>query len=261
MASAMFGVIGLAVSVFPLLGGAALAYAGWRARDTGTKVDETDTTRVSDIRPGRVAVTGTVRPVSDGTTVRSPIGRATAVAYRTLVQGSRSGNSDTGGHWERLYSREDSVPFLVDDGRGTVRVDPPASADQRFEWQQVTVQPGDEPPPAVQSFVEREGEVDESGGHQVGPVAVGSRRRYSEGVLEPGENVYVLGKARETDAGWDDHDYVIDQHTTDDFILSDKPPDELATQEAARGTLYLAVGGIAAVAGLVGILISTVFFL
>ena len=88
----------------------------------------------------------------------------------------------------------------------TIRVNPPETAEQRFEWQRATVQPGDEPPPAIHSFIEREGEVDEAGGRQVGPLAVGSRRRYSEGLLEPGENVYMLGRARETDAGWDDRD-------------------------------------------------------
>ena len=46
-----------------------------------------------------------------------------------------------------------------------------------------------------------------------------------------------------------------------EFRLSDKPPDELATQEAPRGTLYMLVGGISAGAGLLGLLISLVFFL
>lgn len=257
----MFGAMGVLVSLFSLAGGLVVGYVGWRARGTGARIDETGTTRVSDIGRGRVAVTGRVRPVSNGGTVRSPIGQTKVVAYRTLVQEYRSGNSETGGHWEQLYNRSDAVPFLVDDGTGTVRVDPPPDATQRFEWQQMMVQPDEKPPPAIRSFVERAGEVDKSSGHSLGPLSVGPRRRYSEGVLAPGENVYVLGTARETDADWDGREYVTDGPAAGEFVISDKPPDELVTEQSARGRLYLAVGGISAVAGLLGILISVVFFL
>lgn len=123
------------------------------------------------------------------------------------------------------------------------------------------VPPDEEPPPAIQSFVERAREVDESSGQSLGPLSVGPRRRYSEGVLEPGESVYVLGRARETDADWDGRDYVVDQHAAGEFVVSDKPPDELVTEQSARGTLYLSVGAIVAGTGVVGLLISIVFFL
>jgi hypothetical protein len=261
MANAMFGVMGVAVSLFSLAGGLIVGYLGWRARDTGTAIDETATTEVGDLRPGRVALTGRVRPVSDGATVRSPIGRVAAVAYRTLVQQYSTGDPQSGGHWRQLYNRSEAVPFLVDDGTGTVRVDPPSDAEKQFEWTQAKVPPDEEPPPAIQSFVERVGEVDESSGQSLGPLSVGPRRRYSEGVLEPGENVYVLGRARETDADWDGRDYVVDRHAAGEFVISDKPPDRLATEQSARGTLYLAVGAIVAGTGVVGMLISLVFFL
>lgn len=261
----VFGSVLLMFSLIPLLGGAFAAYLGWKRRTTSTAISETGTTPVSDLEPGRVGVTGRVRSVPSASTVRSPISRDTAVAYGVTVEKYESGGGGDdggGGGWERIHTEWESVPFLLTSGEETVAVDPPAGADQRYNWIQATVNPGEDPPSEVQSFVERTAQVDESGGRSLGPLALGSPRRYSEGMLEPDEQAYVLGRARETEASHEAPDYIIDESAAGQFILSDRPPDELMKEDKWMGRLYLAVGVLSVAFGIFFIfLILVLFFL
>jgi hypothetical protein len=63
---------------------------------------------------------------------------------------------------------------------------------------------------------------------------------------QPGEEVYVLGTARET-AGWDGQDHLIDEPTqSGDFVLSDKSEDTLVTEGRWGGGFMLVFGAAAA---------------
>ncbi|ERH10410.1 MAG: hypothetical protein J07HX64_02184 [halophilic archaeon J07HX64] len=220
----LFGVFGVVFWLVQILVSSGVAYYGWRRRAAGSRMSETEISQMSDLQSGRVAITGTVRPVSDDATVRSPIGQTDAVAFRTAVE-EYVGDSDGGGHWNRIYNRAEVRPFLVDDETGTVRIDPPSDTEQRLDWHRRNVGVGSEAPAAIQSFVEREQEVEETNEYELGPLTLGDRRRYTEGVVEPGERAYVLGSARET-SGWGDVSYVIDEPAGEDFVIADRPPDK-----------------------------------
>lgn len=258
----VFGVVVTAFSLIPILGGLFAANMGRRMKRRGTTIAETETSRVRDIVPGAVEVKGVTRATSGRTVGRAPISRGEALAYTVVVERYDSGGGESGGGgWTRIYSREESAPFVVDDGTGKVGVDPPSDATHLLEMNQLVVSPSEDPPPRIQQFIEREGDVDGTGDRSLGPVDFGSRRRYSEGVLEPGEDVYVLGRAR-AQQGWDEQRYVIDEpHPDGEFLLSDKPEEQLVTEQNWQGILLMVVGAIAVVGGVVFLLAGVVFFL
>ncbi|WP_338041844.1 TFIIB-type zinc ribbon-containing protein [Haloferax sulfurifontis] len=99
------------------------------------------------------------------------------------------------------------------------------------------------------------GVLDLPDGVDIGPLSTGERRRYLEGTLEPGEDVYLLGTARETETGWDNRGYVIDEPTSDgDFILSDKSEATLIEEGRSSGLVFLAAGALMIVIGLASLL-------
>ena len=78
-------------------------------------------------------------------------------------------------------------------------------------------------------------------------------------MLEPDEDVSVLGTAREIGAGWDTRDYVIDEPTADgDFVLSDKSEAQLVKEGKRGGLVFLAFGGLLTIVGIV-LLVSPFF--
>jgi len=259
----IFGV-GMAVfSLIPILGGLFVANMGRKAKNRSNTIQATETSEVSGLRPGKVEVKGTARPAEAGSTLRSPISRDEALATKIIVQRYDSGTSETGGGWTTIYEDKEAVPFVVDDGTGEVRVDTPPASDQRMllEMTRERVPGGQEPPEKVRKFVERQQEVDETSKSGIGPLSLGERRRYMEGSIQSGEDVYVLGKAREQ-AGWDERGYVIDGTTeSGEFVVSDKPEEQLVKEGKWGGILLYVVGGISVLVGGFLMLVSLFFFL
>jgi hypothetical protein len=259
-----FGAVLGVFSLVPLLGGVFAVYLGWGKRATSTAISEAGTTPVGDLEPGPVGVTGRVRQTSSGHAVRSPISQDEAVAYGVIVEEYNTGpggDDGGGGGWEQIHTEWESVPFLLADGEDTVAVDPPAGAEHRYDWTRKRVNPGRDPPPAIQSYIERTEAVDRPDGWSLGPFNTGKPHRYSEGMLETGGPAYVLGTARETGASHDGPDYVIDESAGGQFILSDKHPDELMTRDRQLSLVFLSVGALFVALGVVLFLVSTLVLL
>jgi hypothetical protein len=140
----------------------------------------------------------------------------------------------------------------VTDDSGEVRVELPADADVTLDETETKVQAGDEPPQEITEYLENEPAIDHASRHELGPLSIGERRRYKEGLIEPGEAVYVLGTAREKpDADWGERAFVIDEPTdSGDFILSDKSEAELVREGKRGGLVSLLFGGVLVIAGL-----------
>lgn len=260
-----FAIFGAAMAVFsliPILGGLFVANMGRKAKNRSNTIQATETSEVSGLRPGKVEVKGTARPTEGGPTLTSPISRDEALATKVKVERYDSGTSETGGGWTTIYEDKKAVPFVVDDGTGEVRVDTPLTSEQKmlFEMTRERVPGGQEPPERIRNFVERKQEIDETSKSGIGPISLGERRRYMEGSIEPGEDVYVLGEAREQ-AGWDERGYVIDGTTeSGEFVVSDKPEEQLVKEGNWGGLLLYVVGGISVLFGGLMMLISLVFF-
>ncbi len=223
--------------------GLGLLWKGRTARARSKRIEATDPTPVADLRPGTVEVTGTAEPGADGAVMQSPLSGADALVSQVTVEEYRSGGKNSSGSWHTLHEETETAPLLVDDGTGQVRVAVPPEAGVNLDMIRTRVGGGEEPPAPVREYVESRADVDEATRYDLGLLSVGDRRRYSEGVIEPGEAVFVRGGARE-ESGWDDPAYAIDEPTpAGDFVLSDKSEQELVQEGKIGGVLLLAVGG------------------
>jgi len=238
-------------SMIFVLVGLFIANKGRKLRGRGKMIEETETTKIRQLKPGKAEVKGTARATEGSSTLESPIHHKEALATRVMVEEYRS-NSDGGGSWESIYDETESVPFVVDDGTGEVRVEPPLSSGTNLnpELERERVGGGEEPSEKVKRFIEREEGVGSASKGSIGPLDFGERRRYSEGVIEPGENVYVLGRARKDEAGWGERGYVIDETTASgEFVLSDKSEEQLVKEGKWGGILLLVFGVVFALFG------------
>lgn len=222
---------------------------GRNVRDRSERIAETDPSRAGDVRPGPTKVKGTAEPTGEDATLEAPFSNAEALATHVEVEGDLKGNVSG---YETIYERQDAVPFLVDDGTGTVRVDPiPEEIDFDPELERAGV--GEEPSERVRRFVET-AEVDEDTREMMTSRAT---RRYHEGLVERGDEVFVFGEARPGEYG---DDYVIDRAPDGgEFIVSQKPEGKQIGARSSYGTFLYAIGGgiafVGAVLVLAGLLI------
>jgi len=237
-----FSLVFVAVGLFVVNGGR-------KRRARSERIDNTETTPVRDLGPGTVELKGTARPAAEATPRESPITAADALAFHVEVEKYQS-SSQGGGSWRTIHEEQEAVPILLGDGTGEVRVELPADGGLDVELTRKRVGGGEEPPEPIRRYVENEAAVDEATRHDLGLLSIGERRRYSEGVIEPGEEVYVLGRAREKEAGWGDREYVIDEPTeAGDFVLSDKSEEDLIEEGKWGGVIMLVFGGVFVVVG------------
>lgn len=157
---------------------------------------------------GRVALRGTVRAIPGGSgPFTSPLGqRDGCVLARWKVQ-EFLGHSYARGSWSTRADGFDAIPFLLDDGTGGVRVevagDPPSPSFDLLSGdlaEPILETDTDEPEPDhVRAFVESHEEVPErrpaSSVPTPGDADVEGNRRYYEGVLQPGDEVFLAGYA------------------------------------------------------------------
>jgi hypothetical protein len=227
---------------------------GRKERAESTRMEEIETTQIRELSPGPVEVKGTVHGTEDASLRTAPFSATDALAVHVEVHEWHTGG-EGGGNWETIFEEETAESIYVDDGTGEVLVELSADGGLNLEQDEWKVEAGDDPPESIQTYVENEPDLDLPEGHDLGPLSTGERRRYREGVLKPDEDVYVLGTARETEAGWDTRDYVIDEPTTDgDFVLSNKSEAQLVKEGKRGGLVFLAFGGLLTVVG-IGLLV------
>lgn len=144
---------------------------------------------------GYVELRGSVEPVENP--LESPFTGTACVACEYAVKEERS--SQHGTNWTTIESGSGIVPFRLDDGSGSVLVEPTGS-DLRLERDdRIEVDGGTAPPPKVQEYIERTEDVEcenETLDLRVIELATGSDRRYVEKRLDAGAEAHVLGSAR-----------------------------------------------------------------
>jgi hypothetical protein len=225
------------------------ANTGRKERAQSKQIAQTETTEIRNLQPGTAEIKGTAHPAEGATTVQSPITGTEALAARVEVEEWES-SGEGGGSWETKHETQTAVPIVVDDGTDEVRVELPAAGEFDLEQTRTEVGSGDEPPTEIKQYLESTPEIDEATRHDIGPLSIGERRRYSEGVIEPGEEVYVLGGAREEEAGWGERAYAVDEPAeSGHFILSDKSEETLIREGNRTGIFYLGFGSLFAVIG------------
>lgn len=230
----LFGVVASVFGLASVVVGLFMVRTGRRMRARNEGIDGTETTAVGDLEPGTARVRGAASRIeseglAEGVTVRGD-------ALVTVFEAERY-SGGKGANWRTVYEERDAVPFVVDDGTGELRVDPPT--DGRLDLAvagRTRVGPGEDPPAPVQRLVDRESAIDEANEREVFGLQMGERRRYTEGVVAPGDEVVVYGELRRDDAGWDGTEFVLDgEPDPGSFLLSNKPDEQLESEATMRG--------------------------
>lgn len=180
--------------------GALLAFVGLGYVSTYARMKRADPVDVRqlDDQSGVVELTGTAR--RHEATDSSPFTDTESLVHRwRVVRRNPDQSGPEGPKWSTVDTGTETHPFLLDDGAGTVLVDPEGASLELRTRESIEVDGGESPPAAVTDYVETTedvGRVDER------------RRRFYEDRIEPGDAVHVLGPVRETDTPVDQPDDV-----------------------------------------------------
>lgn len=143
---------------------------------------------------GPVKLDGTARPARG--TVESPFTGTDCLICEYEIE--EYGSGEGFGNWTTIAEDRIVAPFLVDDGTGTVLVEPAGVRTTLAREARIEVDGGTEPPPRIRQFVEADPNVhseNRSLDLSVIELTTGNDRRYTERRLDPGESVHVLGHA------------------------------------------------------------------
>ncbi|WP_255168636.1 E3 ubiquitin ligase family protein [Natrononativus amylolyticus] len=188
VAVALLAVIGL-VALFPLLYGVReLRLANHVLRSRPHSVLEAT-------NGGPVELRGTAEPA--GRTLRGPLSGARCLAYEYEVREKRQ--SKNGHSWKTIDSGEARVPFRLNDGSGSVLIEPPGADVRLHGGDRLDVDGGTAPPDSIQAFIDENEAVDCQNSAidlRLFELRTGTDRRFVERRLEIGEEVHVLGTAR-----------------------------------------------------------------
>jgi hypothetical protein len=247
----------LFVSVFVLIG-VGLFFAGIGTVWTGYQIRSAEPDSVTDAADGgTVELEGTAEPI-DGETIQAPFTGEECLAYTYEVEEYH--HDDDGSNWDTKDSGGAGVPFelLLDTGSVVVRADEDPSFDVSDDRNRIHVDGGEAPPDRVREFIEDNDAVT-SENHTVDlgitELSVGSRRRYTEQRLVPGETTFVAGVARNRSAATDvslprSASAVVGPPEVSGFVskvqrrltelpftVSDAPMDEAAKRKLGQGAL------------------------
>lgn len=248
------GIQSLLFSGLFLLVGLLVIYAGFDEWRKKRLIQDTPTEQVRSIAAGRTEIAGTATPTEG--TVEQPFAEGECLYADWEIEEHH--HDDDGSDWHTIDRGEVATPFALDDGTGTVRV--AASTDATWEISEehhtrIDVGARESPPEEVRSFLETHSETD------VGDegIVFGDRRRYTQEVLPPNEEVYVFGRAaeREDASGSNEERLVMERDGgSGRFIISDMTESELTESLSTRAPLFILLGLAMSVGGLYGVLWS-----
>jgi hypothetical protein len=279
--SSMLLVVGIVLLIIATFAGV----YGRRQHRRSTLVRDTETTDIRNIKSeSLVELKGTIRADDS---FDSPIaGETTAVSAWEVEEWDERGSSDM---WETRAEGIYAVPFELDDGTGRVRVDVgnhvndassgtgiqevqvgPVDID-RFVSNGVTVDnvlaplenfsveisvpPDGDPPERIAEFVRGEAEIGPQTDSITNIIDFGTKhgeRRYYEGTLGPGDEIYLLGQSRADENATrplKPEDVVITPPDDGQFIISNKSEAELV-DAFGQYTYAYAGAAVAAIAGI-----------
>jgi hypothetical protein len=238
--------------------GLVLVYAGFRQWQQMRLIQDTPTEKVRSAAVGRTELSGSAEPIEGVGTIPQPFtdGQALVASYTVEEWQEDHDPDDPGrdGHWSTIDSGTMYRPFALDDGTGRMRVEPEADASFEISDEhrnRFHVQPGETPPAGVVEFFERQYEDDADEG-LLGGLLDGTpdaqdadKRRYSQEVIPPGEDVYLLGGAEPADGGSGanaDRLVLRRDEGSEEFIISEKNEAEIVSSQKWTAPALILVG-------------------
>lgn len=252
----MFAAIGLL-----LIGNGSLLLPEWyRARTKETK--SPGEVRIGD---GAVEVSGTARAAED--TCWAPFTGEECLAYAAAIEEYDSKTirrgSDSRG-WEVRWGEDECRPFLVENGTGSVWVDP-TDADFHLEMEyEATLDPGENPPDEIRRL-ESDSPTNAGDGSEsissaaepeTGVVSREDRRRYREYRLDVGDSVDLFGEATPApdDAPTDVEVAIRNGPETDLFAIVSDPQIDIEGALRKRIAGGVGIGSVLVFIGVLGFL-------
>jgi len=236
-------------SVVGMLLGVGLFIQGFRWLRKKRMIENIPTSKIRSIAMGLVEIFGEVVP-QKSTLLKSPLRDKDCVYYKYTIEEHRSDGKNS--RWVRIDRGEDAVPFLLKDATGSVLVDSrnaKVDLSKDYEFQSGF---GKDPPATVQNFL---------WGHRMsheGFLGLNKKMRYKEWIIEPRDNLYVMGTA-------DDNPNVPDAskrqgvddvmiHKGDNmYYISDKKEADLLKNLRAKTWGGLVFGALLIIGSLAGI--------
>lgn len=252
--SAFVSLLGVAMAG----GGALLGYSGWNRRRERRMIAERETTDVLSVTPGPTEVYGETTPAEDGPMNAPFSDDECLLAEWEIEEWDTSGKHSS---WTTRGSGTLAVPFELDDGTDSVRIDP-AGADVELSGEYETVEVGidEHPPEPVQRFVDLDSTPAAASGSLFSALEWGNKtgdRKYHQRIVRPGEACYVHGTATRAESReFGDRSHEIrrsaeDGHADADlFLVSDSTEADLlsarrdAELRLASGVFGVVLGGV-----------------
>ncbi|WP_251328453.1 E3 ubiquitin ligase family protein [Haloplanus pelagicus] len=263
--------------LFVSLGIAGL-YTGWKRRRIHARMTALTPTPVEALSPpGPVEIQGTGTPVDD--LVTAPItGRPAVLAAWTIEEWDERGDTS---RWREVARGIEAAAFGVDDGSGSVPVGPLSKRETAGRWTQTagvsatngvriddvlaeftsfTVEaelgPAETPPVEIRRL-HRDHGLDGAPDPVTDAADVDrphGTRRYTQGVLAPGDWVYVLGRVEERDGTASRPESAIVTTPRDGpLLVSDREESTLESTVAAAARTWLVAGTVSSLVGLAGL--------
>lgn len=246
-----------------VVGGVGLVVRGFRRRKQRELMADTPTEQAESLSMGPSEVAGVAR-TNDRHPASAPFSDEECVVATWEVLEYEE--DDDGGNWHLVDDGIEGVPFYVDDGTGSVLVKPHVDAlyeiDEAGETT-VRVDAGETPPEPIREFVSTVGSVDRVDESAGGSGTSEGDRKYTQNLIEPGEEVYVFGtvQPREDGGGASNVENLVIQKVPEGdatqepmFLIADEPQSELIAER--RWALWRAPVGVLAIVGGVGLLLG-----
>lgn len=176
-----------------VVAGLAVAGVGISKLQALVQMVRIDGETVTDVSTGPAEVEGTPSALDD--TLEAPFTGTECVAYEVEVERYR--HDDDGSNWHSVEEGDESVPFEIRDGTGSVRVDASDATLSLEDSYQEVVDRDERPPERIEEFLAGVDVEHDTGSFEIGPIDVGTgdKHRFTERRLEAGGTAYVLGVA------------------------------------------------------------------
>lgn len=176
-----------------------LVYDGFTRWQRLRLMQDTPTEKVRSAAVGRTELTGAGHPIAEP--LRRPFDDGQCLLAEYEIE-EWDDDGDDSGSWKTVDSGTLLAPFLLDDGTGTIRVEPEADAAFRFEddhEREIEVGSNEEEPAAVVDFLGHHTDVDVPARDGIVGLLFSERRRYTQRWIPVGADLYLLGGAEPTE--------------------------------------------------------------
>jgi hypothetical protein len=196
-----------------------------------------------------VVLSGRARTPASGETLRGPVSGSDALVVEHAVDERRA--DDGYSTWHRVDDRRASVPFVLDDGTASVRVDPRTATLSLGTDDAVHVAAGEAVPDRLRgSTTDPDADADPRPLDRDAVTLTADRaRRFTERRLRPDDDVTVVGRPTPTLGGDGAVNAIVDSGNP--FVVADATPRTVARRLAVEWGLYLAGGVVLSGLGVV----------